>query len=36
MVRLAPTSDLSSVRTVPLADGRVVLVNGDEVRFVHV
>ncbi len=36
MVRLAPTTDLSSVRTVPLADGRVVLVNGDEVRFVHV
>ena len=36
MVRLAPTTDLSGVRTVPLADGRVVLVNGEEVRFVHV
>jgi len=36
LVRLAPTTDLSSVRTVPLGDGRVVLVNGDEVRFVHV
>jgi hypothetical protein len=36
MVRLAPTADLSSVRTVPLPDGRVVLVNGDEVRLVDV
>jgi Beta propeller domain len=36
MVRLAPTTDLSTVRTLPVDDGRVVLVNGDEVRFVDV
>jgi hypothetical protein len=36
MVRLAPVADLGSVRTVPLADGRVVLVDGDHVRFVRV
>ncbi len=33
MVRVASTGDVSGVRTVPLADGRVVLVAGDAVRF---
>jgi hypothetical protein len=36
MVRLTQTSDLSGVRTVPLADGRVVLVDGEQVRFLRV
>jgi hypothetical protein len=33
LVPLAPTGDLGGVRTVPLTDGRVVLVAGDTVRF---
>ena len=33
LVPLAPAGDVAGVRTVPLADGRVVLVAGDAVRF---
>jgi hypothetical protein len=33
LVSLRPTSDPASARTVPLADGRVVLVDGSSVRF---
>ncbi len=33
LVPLTPTPDVSAVRTVPLDDGRVVLVDGDAVRF---
>ncbi len=33
LVPLAPTEDVAGVRTVPLPDGRVVLVAGDAVRF---
>ena len=33
LVPLATTGDVSGLRTVPLADGRVVLVAGDRVRF---
>ena len=33
LVPLASTGDVTGVRTVPVADGRVVLVDGDDVRF---
>jgi hypothetical protein len=35
LVSLSPTSDPTSARTIPLADGRVVLVDGSSVRFLR-